>query len=73
MRNLPIDDPWDPSLPRVMLLVRKDGELATRLVDYVYVDDIHPSVRRKDVQSAICPAHFLKSRMNLVGNTRPGA
>jgi hypothetical protein len=79
--NLPTDDPWDPSLPRVMLL-RKDGELAARLVDYV--DDIHPSVRGKDVRPATDAAHFLKSRMNSVGNmvseekyrrptTRPGA
>jgi hypothetical protein len=59
VRNLPTDNSWDPSMPRVMLL-RKDGELATRLVDYV--DDIHPSVRGKDVRPAIAAAHFLKSQ-----------
>ena len=65
--NLPTDNSWDwdPCMPRVMLL-RKDGELATRLVDYV--DDIHPSVCGKDVQPSTDVAHFLKSRMNSVGN-----
>jgi hypothetical protein len=39
--NLPGDINYDPSIPLVMLL-RKDGELATR--EAHYVDDIHPCI-----------------------------
>jgi hypothetical protein len=64
--NLPGSFGYDPSLPRVLLL-RKDGELATREADYV--DDIHPVVREKDNESKACQACAqLKSRMNSVGN-----
>ena len=63
--NLPTENPWDPSLPRVML-IWKDGELAARLVDYV--DDLHPSTRGYDESNAKAADHFLKSRINSVGN-----
>ena len=43
--NLPGDVDYDPLMPRVMLL-RKDGELATREANYV--DDIHPCIRERD-------------------------
>jgi hypothetical protein len=62
--NLPTEQ-WDPSLPRVML-IRKDGELAVRLVDYV--DDIHPATRGIDNSNAVRTDHFLKTRMNSVAN-----
>jgi hypothetical protein len=57
---------YDPSLPRVLLL-RKDGELATRDVDYV--DNIHPVVRERDDESKARQACAqLKYKMNSVGN-----
>ena len=40
--NLLGDVDYDPLMPRVMLL-RKDGELATSEADYV--NDIHPSIQ----------------------------
>jgi hypothetical protein len=63
--NLATENNWDPSLPRVML-IRKDGELAVRLVDYV--DYIHPCTRGINVSNAVKTDHFLKSRMNSVAN-----
>lgn len=55
--NLPTEQ-WDPSLPRVML-IRKDGELAVRLV---------PATRGVDVTNAVKTDHFLKTRRNSVAN-----
>ena len=43
--NLPWDTKYDPLMPQVMLLW-KDGELATREADYV--DDIHPCMRERE-------------------------
>ena len=64
--NLPGSVDYDPSMPRVMLL-RKDGELATREADYV--DDIHPCIREKDGSSEARNACAqLKSKMNSLGN-----
>ena len=72
--NLPCSHAYDPSLPRVLLL-RKDGELATRLTRYV--DDIHPVGRDapdphgvgdgRDEQTKLA-CKQLKSRMNSRGN-----
>ena len=64
--NLPGDVDYDPSMPRVMLL-RKDGELATREANYV--DDIHPCIRERDGSNEARKACAqLKSGMNSVGN-----
>jgi hypothetical protein len=64
--NLPGSLGYDPSLPRVLLL-RKDGELATREADYV--DNIHLVVRERDDESKARQACAqLKSKMNSVGN-----
>ncbi len=64
--NLPGDIKYDPSMPRVMLL-RKDGELATREADYV--DDIHPCIReREGSNEARLACAQLKSGMNSRGN-----
>jgi len=64
--NLPGDVDYDPSMPRVMLL-RKDGELATR--EATYVDDIHPCIRERDGSNEARKACAqLKSGMNSVGN-----
>jgi len=64
--NLPGDVDYDPSMPRVMLL-RKDGELATREANYV--DDIHPCIREKEgTNEATRACAQLKSRMNSLGN-----
>ncbi len=43
--NLPGDTKYNPLMPQVMLLW-KDGELATREADYV--DDIHPCMRERE-------------------------
>ncbi len=49
------------------MLLRKDGELATREANYV--DDIHPVTREKDEEAKARQACAqLKSKMNLVGN-----
>jgi hypothetical protein len=57
---------YDPSMPRVML-VRKDGELATWEASYVY--DIHLVTREKDEEAKAHQACAqLKSKMNLLGN-----
>ena len=64
--NLPGDLEYDPSMPRVMLL-RRDGELATREADYV--DDIHPCIRELDGSGkARAACARLKSKMNSFGN-----
>jgi hypothetical protein len=64
--NLPESQRYDPSIPRVMLL-RKDGELATREANYV--NDIPPVTREKDEEAKACQACAqMKSKMNLVGN-----
>ncbi len=64
--NLPRDVDYDPSMPRVMLL-RKDGELATREANYV--DDIHLCIRERDGSNEAREACTqLKSGMNSVGN-----
>jgi hypothetical protein len=53
-------------MPRVMLL-RKDGELATREANYV--DDIHPCTQERDGSlEAPCACAQLKSGMNFRGN-----
>jgi len=64
--NLPCSQTYDPSIPRVMLL-RKDGKLATRQA--TFVDDIHPTGRDQgndDHTKLACKQ--LKSRMNSRGN-----
>ncbi len=64
--NLPGDSDYDPSTPRVMLL-RADGEMATREANYV--DDIHPCIReRDDSGEARAACTRLKSKMNSLGN-----
>ena len=64
--NLPGGVDYDPSMPRVMLL-RKDGELATREANYI--DNIHPCIWERDVSNEARKACTqLKSRMNSVGN-----
>ncbi len=64
--NLPGSQVYDPSMPMVML-VRKDGELATQEANYV--DDIHPVTREKDEEAKAHQACAqLKSKMNLLGN-----
>jgi hypothetical protein len=64
--NLPGSEDYDPSMPRVMLL-RKDGELATR--EAHYVDDVHPCVRKREGSNEARRACAqLKSRMNSRGN-----
>ncbi len=61
--NLPFSREYDPSLPRVMLL-RKDGELATR--QKTYVDDCRVAARGRDRCWLACKQ--LKSGMNTRGN-----
>ena len=61
--NLPTEIGYDPSMPRVMLL-RKDGELATRLV--VFVDDIHTVGRGKEATTQA--SRTLGKRMVYHGN-----
>jgi hypothetical protein len=56
---------WDPSLPQVILL-RKDGEMASGQVQYV--DDIHPIDRGHSDAPARAAGRQLRSRMNSVGN-----
>ena len=64
--NLPGDVDYNPSMPRVMLL-RKDGELATREANYV--DDIQPCIRERDGSNEARKACAqLKSGLNSVGN-----
>ncbi len=64
--NLPWSQLYDPSMPRVVL-VWKDGELATQEVNYV--DDIHPVTREKDEEAKARQACAqLKSKMNLLWN-----
>jgi hypothetical protein len=64
--NLPGDIDYDPSMPCVMLL-RKDGELATREADYV--DDFHPCIwEREGSNEARLGCAQLKSGMNLRDN-----
>jgi hypothetical protein len=64
--NLLGSEVYDPLMLRVMLL-RKDGESATKEANYV--DDIHPSIRGRDGSNeACCACVQLKSRMNSFGN-----
>ncbi len=64
--NLPGAKSYDPSLPRVLLL-RKDGRLATQEADYV--DDIHASSRELDGENECAKAcSQLKSEVNSRGN-----
>ena len=64
--NLPCADDYDASLPRVLLL-RKDGKMATRQA--TFVDDIHPSGRDEgDDEHTKMACKQLKSRMNSRGN-----
>jgi hypothetical protein len=57
---------YDPSMPRVML-VWKDGELATQEANYV--DNIHPVTKEKDEEAKAGQACAqFKSKMNLLGN-----
>ena len=63
--NLPTSKEYDPSMPRVLLL-REDGELATRRV--TFVDDIHGGDRGRlpsDVREA---PRVLACKMNYYGN-----
>jgi len=61
--NLPFSRNYDPSLPRI-LLIRKDGELATR--EATYVDDIRIGAR--GMVRGRSASKYLKSRMNSLGN-----
>ena len=65
--NLPFYPNYDPSMPAVILLW-KDGEMATTKV--TYVDDIHVAGRGKDAEydHAKAGCKQLMSRMNNVGN-----
>ena len=64
--NLPCSMHYDSSLPRVML-IRKDGKLATRQA--TFVDDIHPTGRDEGGDKHTKRAcSQLKSRMNSRGN-----
>ena len=65
---LPGDVDYNPSMPRVMLL-RKDGELATREANYV--NDIHPCIRERDGPNEArkaCTCAQLKAGLTSVGN-----
>ena len=49
------------------MLLRRDGEMATREANYV--DDIHPSIRERDGSGkARAACAWLKSKMNSFGN-----
>ncbi len=64
--NLPRLEFYDPSMPRVMLL-RKDGELATREANYVH--NIHLCIWERDRSFESCHACAqLKLGMNFRGN-----
>jgi hypothetical protein len=64
--NLPGSEDYDPYMPRVMVLW-KDGELATR--EAHYVDNIHPCVCKKEgSEEAQQACAQLKSQMNAWGN-----
>lgn len=63
--NLPGAQGYDPSLPRVILL-RSDGEMATRKV--VFVDDIHGGGRARELEEIKPPVRYITSRMNYYGN-----
>ena len=63
--NLPFALPFDPSMPRVILL-RKDGEMATRKV--VFVDDIHGAGRGRSPDTLIMAQRRLAQLMNSFAN-----
>ncbi len=64
--NLLGSEVYDPLMPQVMLL-RKNGELATREANYI--NDIHPCIQGRDGSNEACHACAqLKSRMNSFGN-----
>ena len=63
--NLPASRNYDPSMPRVILL-RTDGEKATRRV--TFVDDIHGSSRGRDAGPAREASRVLAGGMNYLGN-----
>jgi hypothetical protein len=63
--NLPGLEDYDPSMPQVMLL-QKDGELATR--EAHYVDNIYPCVCKKKGSNQARRCAQLKSQMNAQGN-----
>ncbi len=63
--NLPAASDYDPSMPRVLLL-RSDGELATRKA--TFVDDIHGAGRGKEQESTKPAVRTLTSKMNYHGN-----
>lgn len=63
--NLPWTQEYDPSMPRVLLL-RSDGELATRKV--FFVDDIHGATRSRNSDPATQAQRQLAKRMNYYGN-----
>ena len=65
--NCPFSPGHDPAFPEVML-IRKDGELATQ--EKTFVDDIHVAGRSKEgtFDHALDGCRRLKSRMNSVGN-----
>ena len=67
--NLPTAKNYDPSMPRVMLL-REDGELATRRV--TFVDDIHGSDRGKSPEDVREAPRVLACKMNYYGNQCAG-
>jgi hypothetical protein len=63
--NLPTSKNYDPSMPRVMLL-RRDGELATRRA--TFVDDLHGAARGKTGDNARQASKATARRMNFYGN-----
>ena len=63
--NLPTSPDYDPSMPRVLLL-KEDGELATRRV--TFVDDIHGVSRGRDGTEAGEAARVLAYKINSYGN-----
>mmetsp|Transcript_5950 Transcript_5950/g.13021 ORF Transcript_5950/g.13021 Transcript_5950/m.13021 type:complete len:1140 (-) Transcript_5950:4782-8201(-) len=63
--NWPTAMNYDPSMSRVMLL-RSDGELATR--DVPYVDDIRGAARGEDEKPATQAQKTLAKGMNRLGN-----
>ena len=63
--NLPTSLDYDPSMPRVLLL-KEDGELATRRV--TFIDDLHGVSRSRDGSEAGEAARILACKMNYYGN-----
>ena len=67
--NLQTSKNYDPSMPKVML-IRKDGELASRLV--TFVDDHHGAGRGRDGSQAGESARVMAFKMKYYGNQCAG-